>query len=292
MAGIFASEPQSIGGVLDQVFRLAKAALRPVLPFALAQAVVTLLLQVIRLWPVLTSGDTRALSQGELPGPIALLALPLYALVLVISMAAIYRVYEIGAAVEPPSTAWERGRRRAWPGFLASLLLMLPIVLLGVIAAIAVPALHLEKVGPGPLIVVGVIALAGTLQWLSRAFLCVPGVVVDSLGPVSAITASLRLTRGRVLRLSGVLLVGLVVIVGIYFLVGLLAGVVGALLARGLALPPVMFGALIAMVVTFLVAVPIAAFSTSLTLSLWHDLKLRAEGSDLGAQIDALRRDA
>ena len=292
MPSLFATEPLSIGGVLDQTFRLAKASLKAIVPFALAQGGLTVVMQVIQLWPVLAAGGARPAATGLAPGPAWLLLFPLSLAAMVCSLAALYRCYEIGAAIAPPSSAWERGRRRLWPVFRASILFMLPVVAFGIVAAILIPSVQDGKIGAGTAVVLGLIGLAVVLQWFSRAFLYLPESLIVSVAGAPAIRASLRLTRGRVLRLSGVLLVGLLVIVGIYFLSALVAGVVGALLARTLALPTVMFTAVVQVLVTFLVTIPVTAYSSSLTLSLWHDLKLRAEGTDLGAQIDALNRDA
>jgi hypothetical protein len=291
MASLFASEPQSVGGVLDQAFRLSKAALLPVVPFALAQAGITLLLQGVRFGPWLLAGATGAPPANFGNPMLALVFLPLYAVLLVIGAASLYRVYETGAGAAPPSIAWQRGRRRAWPAFLASVLFMLPVVLLGVIAGIVVPALHLD-LSPGLIVILGLLALAVILQWTTRAFLFMPEVVVGAVGPVSAIKASLRLTRGRVMRLSAVLLVGLLVGLGVYVVVGLLVGVGSVPLARALAVPPAMTSVVTALILSLVIAAPMAAFTGALSLSLWHDLKLRAEGTDLGARIDALSSDA
>ena len=131
--------------------------------------------------------------------------------------------------------------------------------------------------------------LFGVFLYLASRFAVIlPEVLFTDRGPVAALGACWRLTRGQVTRMSIVLLVGGLITFVAYLLLAMVVGIVAALLVKLLSLPPMMLPLLLAVLLAPVAALLMSPFASALSLSMWNDLRLRAEGHDLDAKIDAL----
>lgn len=289
MSGFFAREPLTIGGVLDQTFRLAVACFVPLLPFTLLQSLCQIVVQGLQFARNLGPQSGIDLVAHPSAGTIALgvvLGIAAYVGVLVCSAGATYRTYEMGAATEPPPTAWSRGVRRT-PAMIGMGLALVLTMALPIGAGIVITT-ALWAVSPPAGFVAGVAVVGVFLYLVSRFLLAGPEVVVSGLGPIKALVSSWKLTRGHVTRLSVVLLIGGIIGLVVYFVLGLSAGLIAGLVMRLTGMPGPALAALMVLVLVPLIAVFAGPFASALILSLWHDLKLRTQGPDLAARIDAL----
>lgn len=131
-------------------------------------------------------------------------------------------------------------------------------------------------------LVAGTLALVipGIILGLSLVF--APYLVItDRLGPVAAIKRSHNLVWGNWWRTAGILTVVIFIIFAAYFLMGLLAALQAVFGTDGAAAGLSFFAYIFAALMTAIISPMIYAFS----MSILNDLKLRKEGADLEARM-------
>ncbi len=279
MQTVLAVEPQSIGGVLDQGVRLARGGFRAVLGLTLFA---TLLIGIVQLAQV--AQDLGARGAYALPSwavPVLLLTVLAAYVVYFGAMAAItQRLAAVGGGA--PATAGLRDGLRRLPAVLgSSLLLVLAVgvafVPLGVAVALAWPA------SPVVVVVTGLVSLCAALYVALRLSMAWIDAMVRRSGPIAALRNSWRLTDGRFWRVSVLFTIVFVIVVVLYVVPAVLVGVVAAFSGGD----PV--GLMLATVAVVLVVGVLATpYTAAACLAIWHDLRLRGEGTDLSARIDAL----
>lgn len=111
-------------------------------------------------------------------------------------------------------------------GIVAYLMLLVIMVPVGIVAAIALPAAAVGGFGAGAAAAVAITALAvvGLVVWSAMAFLLLPALVVERLGPIASVRRANALAKGGRMRVfATALLAWLVVIlpsIGLPFLLG------------------------------------------------------------------------
>lgn len=246
--------PLSIGGVLDDGFRLCKASFSKIFLLALISAFINQI-------PSAFMGFTPGEEMTELPVG----ALWAFALTAVISMvfygAVIARVDAIsrGESVSL-GEALGVGLRRFFP-ILISLILFTILVMLGLVVLII----------PG-LIVMLTLVFAPYLS------------VTDKLGPIEALKQSHRLVWGNWWRTAAIFAVIMFIVFAAYFLMGMLGALAGAFGGVDVDSGFNLFQYLVLPLVTAIVSPLIYAFS----MSVLNDLKLRREGGDLAERMEEL----
>ncbi len=245
-----ATAPQSIGGVLDDGFRLYRAALGRVI-------VLTFVALVLGQIP-----GVMMTTSGGIPDPSSMLVPLLICSVLsaVCYAAVIARMNAVAEQRDMPlSEAVGVGLRRLLPLLVYSLLY-------GVIVA----------VGMVLLIVPGMIF---GLSLMFGAFM----VVVEGRGPVDGLAASHRLVWGHWWRTALIMTVAMFVVMAVYMLIAFVSGFTVALASTA----PTILGPVLQLVVVPVVGGAVTPLFYALALAVFYDLRLRRSGADLEQRLDA-----
>lgn len=266
------NQPQSIGGVLDTAFQLYKTSLAVVWPISLLLALVgtppTLFLLLSgRPLPDPTSiGATIGFNMGfNSVDPVASLIGLLSGIATLWVMSALYlkqRAVGVDAALGVgEALQLALGRLGALLG--ASILFVLA-VLVGLILLLV----------PGFILMVSLMMYMALLLFENRG-------VVDSL------TGSHRLVWGNWWRSTAILTVALILVMVIFVALGFVAALVAPF--AGMAMDDfVLMGLVGELAFNALFNLFMMPFFTAVMIALYWDLKLRKEGSDLAARVNAL----
>lgn len=256
-----ASEPQSIGGILDSGFKLFNASIKQVLPItylgALAGAIWGWFFQSVMLRQL---GETGAV---DFPVPLIVGAYIIMIIIGSILMAAaIIRIRAVSANETMSfGQAMVAGLKRAPAVFGASLIYMLAF-LVGSILLI-VPGIYLSVM-------------------LAFAFYAASA---DGKGPLESNKYSYGLVKGNWWRTAGLLTIIMIVASVFYVAVGFVVGLLAASSDPAEALQPNILGDVIIIPV---IASIISAMLYCLAYAVYRDLKLRSEGVDLAERIENL----
>ena len=250
-----ASEPQSIGKVLDSGFRLFVKAFTSALPLSLAAAAV---LAVPNIANVLMGGTEQA------PGPVPastvlvlfLVALPIY----MILIAAV--VYRLGAAAElheasTTGQALARGVRC-------------------VLSLIGAAILYFLAMAAGLILLV----IPGIILSLSLSFGFF-AIVLDGESALAALKRSHRLVWGNWWRTLAVVSVPVVIVMILYLGLGIVFGAT-LVMSDGKPSSDVLITANLIEAAIGGITAPLIY---SIMIAQYHDLKLRKEGHDLAARL-------
>jgi len=264
--------PQSVGEILDSAFRIFRATLLKCLPYATVAVIASQLPNIY----YLASGRGVARIPGLIRDPVWWTLYVLgYLIAVVMWSAVLLRQYAI-ATGRPVATGAElaTGLRRI-PG----------MVLLGVLTALAVVVWLLPA-----------FALHGVARFLTGLLLLVPAcyvavalscgwtvLLVTGKGAVASMAQSWRLTSGSWWRLTLIYSVALVLLIVLYFLSGLIAGILAVLLAHG-DIAVITAATTVLVVVLSAIGTP---FYWALALAVLGDLSARREGADLEQRLSA-----
>lgn len=260
------TQPQGIGGVLDTAFQLYKSSLAVVWPIALLTALLALSPFVYLIFAGVPVFDPTATA---VPDPSVLINVMIAGLISVIpstwGMSAQYlKQHAIGIGEElPTGTAFQMALTRL-PALIVTVILYF----------LAISAGFLLLFVPGVILVLSLI--------LNMVL-----VLFERKGPIDALVGSHRLVWGNWWRSCAILtLMGILIIV-IYIAIALVVGL--ATPFAGMAVGDVMLAGmglqLISQAVTNVLVMP---FTTATLIALYWDLKLRKEGGDLAARVNAL----
>ncbi len=249
-----ASEPQSIGKVLDSGFRLFVKAFTSALPLSLAAAAV---LAVPNIANVLMGGTEQA--QSPVPAStvlvLFLVALPIY----MILIAAV--VYRLGAAAElheaSTGQALARGVRC-------------------VLSLIGAAILYFLAMAAGLILLV----IPGIILSLSLSFGFF-AIVLDGESALAALKRSHRLVWGNWWRTLAVVSVPVVIVMILYLGLGIVFGAT-LVMSDGKPSSDVLITANLIEAAIGGITAPLIY---SIMIAQYHDLKLRKEGHDLAARL-------
>ena len=249
-----ASEPQTVGRVLDSGFKLFVKAFTGVLPLSLAAAAV---LAVPNIASVLMGGTEQV--QSPVPAStvlvLFLVALPIY----MILIAAV--VYRLGAVAElhqaSAGQALSRGVRCALPLIVAAVLYFLAMA--------------------GGLIL---LIIPGVILSLSLSFAFI-AIVLDGESALAALKRSHRLVWGNWWRTLAVVSVPVVIVMILYVGLGIAFGAT-LVMSDGKPASDVLMTANLTEAAIGGITAPLIY---SIMIAQYHDLKLRKEGHDLAARL-------
>jgi hypothetical protein len=245
--------PLSIGGVLDDGFRLLQACFTKVFPLALLYSIAS----VGPNWmmPTPSPGAMPEWSAGL--GAAFLLA---WALGLVFFTALVASVEAIAKRSQlSMGAALGLGLRRFFP-LLACLVLFTLALLVGFVVFVV----------PGLILMVS-LSMAPYL------------VIIEGMGPYQALKASHRLVWGNWWRTATILTVVLFITLTAYMLVGLLSGI-----SASMGMGDSGGGSLVYLAVAALISAVIIPLYYAFGLAVLHDLQLRKLGGDLDQRIGAI----
>lgn len=254
--------PRSIGGVLDDAVSLYRQAYAKVAPLTAAAALIAAV-------PGLFLGLRMMRAQtGGIPAMLAVFKSPSYwftYLLILIFHTAVY-----GALLAALESYIERNELSVGDALATSVSLLPRLLGVALLLAIAVMVGFMLLIIPG-------IYLSGIYQ------LALVAVIVERTGVADSFGVSKGLIKGHWWRSVTIVTVGLVIM----FVFSLLAGVVNSVVARAVG-----FGAtgllLGQSVMSLLINVFLMPLIPCFLLCMYHDLKLRHEGADLAARVDAL----
>ncbi|HEY3809400.1 MAG TPA: hypothetical protein VGL50_05630 [Steroidobacteraceae bacterium] len=136
----------------------------------------------------------------------------------------------------------------------------------------------------GVAIMLGFVLLIVPGIWVMGALCLWPvALYIDGAGPLESLGVSHTLTRGNWWRTSVILTVAFVIIVVLMTVIGIVAGMLTAFLRRDFALAIMGVQS-----VTMVANVFVLPMYTAILLSIYRDLKLRREGGDLAARLEAV----
>ena len=256
-------EPHTIGGVLDDAIRLYRASFRNVLALA-SIAEIPVAVQRIYLESAMkgiAANNPQALI-AVFEQPNVWLSYFLMVLVFLVFYLAVLSNVDSFARAAPIGFGQSLGAGlRLFPrvigmGFVSLIVLMIGLVLL------VVPGIYLY----------------GAL------YLAVVAIVVDDAGVFNSLATSARLTWGhwwRSVTIYSVIVIIIAIVGGMLggVVVGIFAGIFGVR-----SLPSIVANQVIA----FVFGVAAMSLAPSAMLSIYYDLKLRREGSDLAERVQAL----
>lgn len=266
------THPQGVGGVLDTAFQLYKASLAVVWPISLLLALVGMpptVYWMISGRPVPDAGSIGAnvgFTMGFDPADPAGSIIGLISGVLTMwTMSALYLKQRAVGVDEQLGIgeALKMALRRLGPLVGASVLFILAVV-----------------VGLVLLIVPGLILMVSLMMYMAL-------LLFEGRGAVDSLTASHKLVWGNWWRSSAILTVALILVIVIFIALGVVAVIVAPF--AGLAMEDVMMVGLVSeLVFNAAFNVFLMPFFTAVMIALYWDLKLRKEGGDLAARVNAL----
>ena len=260
------TQPQAIGGILDSGIKLFTGGVKKILPLTLTSA----LIGAVWSWYMERTMLAAAGETGvpELPDTTTFLwtfftAFALLMIVNTVLWAAIIRMIDAVANDGDASygSAFSGGIRRALPLIAASILYTIAFTV--ALLLLIVPGLYFG---------------------VTLAF-CFFACVADKKGPVESLQFSHSLVKGNYWRTAGVMTIML--FIGAIFYVGL--GFLAAMFTlSGDPAEPFASNALFDFLISPVLIAIVTALMYSIAYSVYDDLKLRREGTDLADRIDQL----
>jgi len=263
------SAPLSIGGVIDDALRLYRAFFSRFWPMALG---FTLLLSVLALVLLLSLPANLQSASANPQRLVSMMRSPLgtlsYLLMMLASLVYYGAVFSAQSALVRADQSFTAaaaaitGLRRFPATLVASILFLLAFV--GGCVLLLVPGIYLW----------------GKLQlWPAALF-------AEDAGPLQSLETSWRLTKGRWWRTVTIFSVAVILMYVLALIIGILPISMGSLSA--MLHGNLLRGQLIALPFGMLSRFLITPLLPAVLLTMYHDCKLRSEGGDLAARVEAL----
>jgi len=276
------SAPRSVGGVLDDGFRLGRAAFPKTWPLAFAaQILVALPLVIFRV-----QNGGGALGDGAQTNMMAMQS-PGYSLLylaLVLVSAGFQNAItaqNAGAAQSTDRTMGESlsiGFRLLPRTLLLGLLLALGFLLIAL--CFMIPGFFMDRTGRALLIVLFLVPVG---FYLGRVFLANVIFVVEDSGAYASLQRSWQLTKDNFWRTGAILAVLFIILIVVLLVIGFLSGIVAATLGANGAMSLTLVQLISAAGNTLFIP-----FISAVLLSIYYDLRLRKEGTDPAARVDSV----
>lgn len=260
------TQPQGIGGVLDTAFQLYKATLAVVWPLALLVGVLSLAPFVYVMFTGMPAFDPTGATVPDMSVFTNLMIAGLLSMVLSTwGTSALFLKQEAHGTGSDMTTgsALQTALQRL-PGLIVAIILYMVAVGVGLVL----------------LIVPGLILMLTLLMYMAV-------MLFEQKGPIEGLAGSHRLVWGNwwrtcaILTLTGILM--MVIYLAVAFVLGLLSPFVG--MALGNALLVSMGVQLLSQAVMNVLVMP---FTCAVFIAIYWDLKLRKQGGDLAARVNAL----
>jgi len=261
-----------VGEILDSAFRIFRATLVQCLPYAIAAVIAGQLPNIY----YLVSGRNMLQGLAGFRDPVWLTLYILgYVIAIVLWSAVLLRQYALSTG-HPAETSSE----------LSTAVRRVPaMALLGILTGCAVAVWFLPTLAlQGTARLVTALVLAIPACYLVVALSCGGAVLlVTGRGPLASLVHSFRLTSGSFWRLTSIYTVAFVLLMVLYLVSGLLAGLVSVLLAHG-DIAVITAATTVFVVILSAVGTP---FFWALALAVLGDLSVRKEGADLAQRLSS-----
>jgi len=262
------NQPQGIGGVLDTAFLLYKSTLGRVWPISLLLAIVSLVPGLYALFSGVPSLD---LQNPELADPFAMYSPTFIVLSLLSGVASMWvsgamflkqRAFGVDEEIDT-GTAFQLSLSRL-PAVVGATILYVIALMVGFVL----------------LIVPFFILMVSLIMYMTLA-------LFDGRGPIDAIVGSHKLVWGNWWRTCAVITVMGILVVVIFIALGFVIGL--ATPFAGFVLEDlVMIVMIVQLAMNAAFYVVLGPFTSAVMIALYWDLKLRKEGGDLAARVNAL----
>ena len=262
------NQPQGIGGVLDTAFQLYKSSLGSVWTISLLTAVMSLVPTLYWLFFGMSKVDVSSMATNPFAmytnNPSLILSVLLSILLSMWGMSALLIKQRAVGSDEQMSNG------EAFQTALSRLPLLIAATFLYVMAIM---------VGSILLLVPGVILTLSLVMYMAL-------LLFERKGAIESLTGSHKLVWGNWWRTCAVLTVAFILLMVIFIAVGFVVaiitpfvGMVGDFLVVTMAVQSILNAA---------INVVVTPFTTAVMIALYWDLKLRKEGGDLAARVNAL----
>lgn len=251
------TSPQSIGQVLDGSFRLTAASFGKTWLLSLLAGLAGSAATAYQF-----SRGTTLVEAALAPQDATYWTLYVVGTLLsVLFVAAIYlRIDEVAGGTAAEGGAVSVALRRL-PMLIVLWILLIVAIICGLVLLII----------PGIILMISLIA-------------ALPIFLFEDKGPVASLTSSHRLVWGNWWRTLVILTVAAFIVMVLYFIFAFVAGAIAPLATGG----DVVLASVVSLVIVFsLLGVVIVPYFTALVLVIYWDLKLRKEGGDLAARMQA-----
>ncbi|HEY0940215.1 MAG TPA: hypothetical protein VGE08_08975 [Steroidobacter sp.] len=263
------TQPQGIGGVLDTAFQLYKASFAFVWPISLLLAIVGMPPTLYWMFSGAQLPETGGVSVsigaglGFDPGdPLGSIIGLISGILTMWTMSALYLKQRAVGVDESLSIgdALKRALQRL-PALVGASILFVLAVVIGLVL----------------LLLPGLILMVSLMMYMAL-------LLFENKGAVESLTGSHKLVWGNWWRSTAILTVALILVIVIFIALGVVAAIVAPF--AGLIMEDiVMVGELVFNAVFNVLLMP---FFTAVMIALYWDLKLRKEGGDLAARVNAL----
>jgi hypothetical protein len=276
------TEPRSIGGVLDDGLRLWRTAFAKAWPIALiGQLLLAIPMAIYWIQFGAPRGAQQAAAMMMMSNSIGLsLAY------LVFSIAAIgFHNAVIAQTDAATRTSGQAIGQSLSIGFRLLGRAFLMGILVGLAVAVPVGLVFVALVSASVIVrlVFGAVVLVLVCYAVGKVILGAVVLVVEDKRAVESLRRSWTLTAGNWWRVAAILTVLVIVVFVLLLIIGIIAGLVGATLGATAALPVLLIQA-----ISLLGNTLIAPLYSAVLIAIYHDLKLRKEGTDLAGRVNAL----
>lgn len=262
------NQPQGIGGVLDTAFHLYKSTLGSVWPISLLLAIVSVIPGIYVLFRGMPAFDPQ---NPEMADPFAMYTSTFILLSLISAVASMWVTGAMFLKQRAIGADEDLDTGAAFQLSLSRLPAMVGATVLYVIALM---------VGFVLLVVPFFILLVSLIMYMTL-------VLFDTRGPVDAVVGSHKLVWGNWWRTCAVITVMGILVVVIFIALGLVVGL-AAPFAGFVVADLVMIVTVVQLVMNAAFYVVLGPFTSAVMIALYWDLKLRKEGGDLAARVNAL----
>jgi len=275
------TEPRSIGGVLDDGFRLWRSAFSKAWPIALMG-------QLLMVIPLAIYWVQFGVPLGAKQVAVAMMmnSVGLSLAYLVFSIAAIgFHNAVIAQTDGAARNAGETIGQSLSIGFRLLGRAFLMGILVGFAVALPLVVLFFILVGASTMVrvIVGAMALLVLCYAVGKIILGAVVLIVEDKGAPESLRRSWTLTSGYWWRVAIILTVLVIVIVALFLFIGIIAGIVAASMGSTGGI-----SGLLIQGISLLGNTLISPLYAAVLVAIYHDLKLRKEGADLAGRVSAL----
>ena len=265
--------PQSVGEILDSAFRIFRGTLLKCLPYATIAVIAS---QLPNIYYLATGRGALARIPGLIRDPVWWTLYILgYLIAVVLWNAVLLRQYAI-ATGQPVETSAELATAlRRVPGVLLFWILTTLAVVVWILPAFALHGAARFWTMLLLLVPASCVAVALSCGWTV--------LIVTGRGAVASMSHSWRLTSGSWWRLTLIYSVALVLLLVLYSLSALIAGILAVVLAHG-DIAVITAATTVLVVILSAIGTP---FYWALALAVLGDLTVRREGADLAQRLSA-----
>jgi hypothetical protein len=275
------TEPNSIGGVLDDGFRLWRAAFSKAWPIALMG-------QLLMVIPLVIYWVQFGAPRGAQQVAVAMMknSLAVSLAYLVFSIAAIgFHNAVIAQTDAAASKAGDSIGQSLSVGFRLLGRAFLMGILVGFAIAVPLALLFVAVLGASTVVrlIVGAVAFVAVCYAVGKIILGAVVLIVEDKGAADSLRRSWTLTAGYWWHVAMILTVLIIVIVALFLFVGIIAGIVAASMGSTSGISGWLIQG-----ISLLGNTLISPLYAAVLVAIYHDLKLRKEGADLAGRVNAL----